>query len=103
VTLGGDKGYDVEEFQVALVEEGIIPHIAQKEGITPLIDGRTSRSRGYKQSQRKRKRVEEIFGWMKTIAGMAKTKFRGLTRVTAEVIFAALADNLRRMANLGAT
>jgi hypothetical protein len=103
VTLGGDKGYDVGEFQVSLVEEGIVPHIAQKERITPLIDGRTVGSRGYKQSQRKRKRVEEIFGWMKTIAGMVKTKFRGLARVTVEVIFAALAYNLRRMANLGAT
>lgn len=103
VTLGGDKGYDVGEFQVSLVEEGIVPHIAQKEGITPVIDGRTSGSHGYKLSQRKRKRVEEIFGWMKTIAGMAKTKFRGLARVTVEVIFAALAYNLRRMANLGST
>lgn len=103
VTLGADKGYDAGEFQVSLVEEGIVPHIARKNGITPLINGRTVGSRGYKQSQRKRKRVEEIFGWTKTIAGMVKTKFRGLTRVTAEVIFAALAYNLRRMANLGVT
>jgi transposase len=103
VTLGADKGYDVGEFQVALAEAGILPHIAQKEGITPLIDGRTVESRGYKVSQRKRKRVEEIFGWMKTIAGMFKTRFRGLKRVTVEVIFAALTYNLRRMATLGAT
>lgn len=103
VTLGADKGYDVGEFQVALAEEGIVPHIAQKEKITPLLDGRTVGSRGYKVSQRKRKRVEEIFGWMKTIAGLVKTSFRGLTRVAVEVIFGALAYNLRRLANLGVT
>lgn len=103
VTLGADKGYDVGEFQVALTEEGIVPHIAQKQRITPLLDGRTVGSRGYKVSQRKRKRVEEIFGWMKTIAGLVKTSFRGLARVAVEVLFGALAYNLRRLANLGVT
>jgi len=105
VTLGGDKGYDVGEFQVELVEEGIVPHIAQKDGITPLIDRRTAGSGGYRLSQRKRKRVEEIFGWLKTIARLAKTRFRGLTRVAAQMLLAVTAYNLLRIANLqrGAT
>ncbi len=100
VTLGADKGYDVGEFHVSLVEEGIVAHIAQKEGITPLMGRRTLDSGGYRLSQRKRKRVEEIFGWLKTIAGLAKTRFRGLARIAAQVLFGALAYDLRRMANL---
>ena len=100
VTLGADKGYDIGDFHVALVEEGIVSHIAQKENVIPLIDRRTTGRRGYRLSQRKRKRVEEVFGWAKTIAGIAKTRFRGLTRVASQAILAATAYNLRRMANL---
>jgi transposase len=103
VTLGADKGYDVGEFHVELVEEGVVAHIAAKEGITPLIGRRTLGSGGYRLSQRRRKRVEEIFGWMKTIAGLAKTRFRGLARVSAQVLFGAVAYDLLRMANLGGT
>jgi transposase len=100
VTVGADKGYDVGDFHVALFEEGIVPHIAQKDGITPLLDRRTTGRSGYQMSQRKRKLVEEIFGWTKTVAGLFKTRFRGLSRVAAQVTLAVTAYNLRRMANL---
>jgi len=100
VTLGADKGYDIGDFQVALAEEGVIPHVAQRQGITPLVDGRTSKRRGYRMSQRKRKRVEEIFGWAKTVAGVAKTRFRGALRVGAQFLLAMTAYNLVRIARL---
>ena len=69
VTLGADKGYDVADFQVELVEEGIVPHIAQKTDVTPLVDRRTTGRSGYQMSQRVRKRVEEIFGWVSSLLG----------------------------------
>lgn len=99
-TLGADKGYDIGEFQVALAEEGVIPHVAQKQGITPLVDGRTTKRPGYRTSQRKRKRIEEIFGWAKTVAGMAKTRFRGALRVGAQFLLAMTVYNLVRIARL---
>lgn len=100
VTLGADKGYDRGEFIIELVENGVVPHIAQKEGLRPLIDRRTTGRSGYQISQRKRKRVEEIFGWIKTVGGMAKTRFRGMTRVAAQLVMTASAYNLVRMARL---
>jgi IS5 family transposase len=100
VTLGADKGYDRGEFTIALVEEGVVPHIAQKEGLRPLIDRRTTGRRGYQISQRKRKLVEEIFGWGKTIGGIAKTRFRGAARVAAQFVMTMSVYNLVRMARL---
>ncbi len=94
VTLGADKGYDIGDSQVALAEEGVVPHVAQKQGLAPLVDGRTSTRRGYRMSQRKSKRVEEIFGWAKTVAGMAKTRFRGALRVGAQLLLAMTTYNL---------
>lgn len=100
VTLGADKGYDRGEFHIALVESGVVAHIAQKEGLHPLIDRRTTGRSGYQMSQRKRKRVEEIFGWAKTVGGMAKTRFRGAARVAAQFLMTMSAYNLVRMARL---
>ena len=100
VTLGADKGYDIGEFQVALAEEGVLSHVAQKERVTPVLDRRTTGRSEYKLSQRKRKRVEEIFGWAKTVARMGKTRFRGAMRVGAQFLLAMTAYNLLRIARL---
>lgn len=80
-TLGADKGYHVKDFVQHMREHKIKPHIARIDGRkTPGLDGRTSCTGGYKVSQRKRKRVEEIFGCLKTVGGMRKTRFIGEPR-----------------------
>jgi len=79
----------------------VTPHVAQNNcNRRSAIDERTTRHRGYGVSQRKRKRVEEVFGWIKTIALQRKTRFRGLERVGWMFTFAAAAYNLVRMRNL---
>jgi len=88
-----------------LREAAVTPHVAQNEHArrTSAIDERTTRHAGYAISQRKRKRVEEIFGWIKTIAGLRKTRHRGRARVGWMFTFAAAAYNLVRMRNLAAS
>ena len=82
VTLGADRGYDTRGFVAAVRELNVTPHVAQNNtNRRSAIDGRTTRHEGYAVSQRKRKRVEEVFGWMKTVALQRKTRFRGLERV----------------------
>ena len=98
VTLGADKGYDRAEFVQELREHQVTPHLACKSH--SVIDARTTRHPGYAISQRKRKRVEEIFGWLKTVAGLRKTRHRGLARVGWMFCFALAAYNLVRMRNL---
>jgi len=101
VTLGGDKGYDTRGFAEATRELNVTPHVAQNNRHRrSAIDERTTRHDGYAVSQRKRKRVEEVFGWMKTVALQRKTRFRGLARVGWMFTFAAAAYNLVRMRNL---
>jgi transposase len=101
VTLGGDKGYDTRGFVEATRELHVTPHVAQNNSHRrSAIDERTTRHDGYALSQRKRKRVEEVFGWMKTVALQRKTRFRGLARVGWMFTFAAAAYNLVRMRNL---
>jgi transposase len=100
VTLGGDKGYDSKEFVQALRDHQVTPHIACKP--TTIIDARTTRHPGYAISQQKRKRIEEIFGWVKTVGGLRKTRHRGLERVGWMFTFALAAYNLVRMRNLAA-
>jgi transposase len=101
VTLGGDRGYDTRGFVAALRELNVTPHVAQNDSNrSSAIDGRTTRHKGYAISQRKRKRVEEVFGWMKTVALQRKTRFRGLDRVGYMFTLAAAAYNLVRMRNL---
>jgi transposase len=101
VTLGGDRGYDTREFVGKLRDLQVTPHVAQNDtNRRSAIDGRTTRHDGYAVSQRKRKRVEEVFGWIKTVALQRKTRFRGLERVGWMFTFAAAAYNLVRMRNL---
>ena len=98
VTLGADKGYDRKELVQQMREHRVTPHFARKE--TSIIDQRTTRHPGYVISQRKRKRVEEIFGWLKTVGGLRKTRHRGVARVDWIFCFALAAYNLVRMRNL---
>jgi len=98
ITLGGDKGYDRKEFVQELRDHQVTPHIARKQ--TSIIDERTTRHPGYAISQQKRKRIEEIFGWLKTVGGLRKTRHRGLARVGWMFTFALAAYNLLRMRNL---
>ena len=101
VTLGGDKGYHTKDFVAHLRQRGIAPHIAQIEGRnTPGLDARTTRHAGYAISQRKRKRVEEIFGWMKAYGGLRRTLVRGLARVQMHAYIVGAAYNLLRMSRL---
>jgi transposase len=101
VTLGGDKAYDVEDFVNELRSMKVTPHVAQNTSKRrSAIDGRTTRHGGYAVSQRVRKRIEEAFGWIKTIAGQEKTKFRGRARVGFAFTFAAAAYNLVRLPKL---
>ena len=97
-TLGGDRGYDVAEFVGELRQRGVTPHVAQKQW--SAIDGRTTRWVGYEISQRKRKQVEEPFGWMKTIGLMRKLRHRGLPKVGWFFTFTAAVYNLVRMRKL---
>lgn len=102
ITLGADKGYDVADFIARCREREVTPHIASTSDPRrrSAIDGRTSRHPGYLVSQRKRKRVEEIFGWLKTVGALRKTRHRGRDRVDWIFTFAAAAFNLTRIRNL---
>ena len=101
-TVGADKAYDVARFVGVLRANGVTPHVAQQ--ITARrgsrIDGRTTRHPGYATSQRVRKRIEEIFGWWKTVGGLRKTRYRGTARVTLHTYLVATAHNLLRLAKL---
>lgn len=104
VTLGADKGYDAEAFIETLRENNVTPHVAQNTtNRRSATDGRTTRHEGYAISQRIRKRVEEIFGWMKMIAGVRAPKYRGTDWVGWHFTLAGAAYNLIRMRNLTAT
>jgi transposase len=107
ITLGADKGYDVAPFVEDLRSRSVTPHIAVNAFVTKTgkqrktaIDQRTLRHPGYAISQRCRKRIEEIFGWIKTSAGLAKVKLRGLARVDAAFTLALAAYNLIRLPKL---
>jgi hypothetical protein len=101
LTLGADRGYDAQDLVMELRELNVRPHIAQNtSGRRSAIDRRTTRHRGYAMSQRVRKRIEEAFGWIKTVAGLKKTRFRGLARVDLAFTFAAAAYNLVRLPRL---
>jgi IS5 family transposase len=100
-TVGADKGYDTRDFVRQLRERSVVPHIAQHNNKRrSAIDGRTVRHAGYTISQRLRKKVEEIFGWMKTIGGFRKTRHRGRERVSLTAHLVASAYNLVRIAKL---
>lgn len=101
-TLGADAGYDVADFVASCRDRGITPHIAQTrdQRRRSAVDGRTTRHEGYAVSQRLRKRIEEIFGWAKTVACFRKTRFRGLARTQLAAHLVATAYNLLRMAKM---
>src|SRR3981081_2865693 len=95
ITVGGDKGFATVDFVMELRELGAVPHVAQNtKGRRSAIDGRTTRHPGYAVSQRIRKRIEEVFGWTKTVAGHRKTRFRGVPRQGGACTFAVAAYNL---------
>ena len=98
-TVGADKGYDVESFVTDIRVLKVTPHVAQKNKGS-AIDHRTTRHPGYKTSLKIRKRVEEVFGWSKTIGGLHQTKFRRLKKVAAQTVFTFAAYNLTRMGNI---
>jgi transposase len=98
ITLAADKAYDTREFIAECRDRRVTPHIARQQHST--IDGRTVRHSGYVLSQKVRKRVEEIWGWMKTIGGFRKTRFRGRPRTQLAAEFIASAYNLLRIAKL---
>jgi transposase len=102
VTVAADKGYDTKEFVAEMRRMNVTPHVAQNEKRPggSAIDARTTRHAGYQVSMRKRKRIEEVFGWLKTVALLRKTRHRGVFRVGWVFTFAAAAYNLVRMRNL---
>jgi transposase len=100
VTIGADKGYDCKEFVDDLRNLTVTPHVAQKAKGS-AIDGRTTRHEGYAVSQVKRKRVEEIFGWMKTVSWLRKARYKGEEKIDWLFTLSAAAYNMVRMRNLG--
>jgi hypothetical protein len=102
VTVGADKAYDTQDFVAESRNLNVTPHVAQNVNRNggSVIDARTTRHTGYALSQRKRKRIEESFGWLKTIALMRKVRHRGIHKVGWVFAFAAAAYDLVRMRNL---
>jgi transposase len=100
-TVGADKAFDTADFVDGMRDLNITPHVAQNTtGRHSAIDGRTTRHPGYEISQRARKRVEEIFGWLKTVGLMRKVRHRGTDRVDWMFVFACAVYNLVRIRNL---
>ncbi len=101
ITLGGDKGFDTQDFVAEMREINVTAHVAQnKHGRRSAIDGRTTRHPGYTVSLRVRKRIEEAFGWAKTVAGLRKMRHRGLPKIDWQFTFAMAAYNLVRLPRL---
>lgn len=98
VTVGADKGYDTGDFVAACRMMGVTPHVACRQ--RSALDGRTTRHPAYWVSQRARKRVEEVFGWMKTVGGGRKLRYKGVARNHLWAQFTAAAYNLVRIAKL---
>lgn len=101
ITVGADKGYDTADFVTMCRRMNVTPHVARRQ--TSKVDGRTTRHAGYLSSQRIRKRVEEIFGWVKTVGGGRKLRYRGVERNRLWWELTATAYNLLRMAKLALT
>jgi hypothetical protein len=102
ISLGADKHYDTKDFVASLRKMEVTPHVAQNTtNRRSAIDGRTTSHPNYRFSQKVRKRVEEIFGWMKTIGTFRKTRYIGTEKVAWNFTFIAATYNLVRMRNLG--
>ncbi len=101
VTVGGDKGFDTQDFVAEMREINVTPHVARNDNRRrSAIDGRTTRHPGYAASLRIRKRIEEAFGWAKTVAGLRKARHRGLPKIDWQFTFAMAAYNLVRLPRL---
>jgi transposase len=101
ITVGGDKGFDTQDFVADLRQINATPHLAQNDtGRRSAIDGRTTRHPGYAVSLRIRKRIEEAFGWAKTVAGLRKARHRGLPKIDWQFTLAMAAYNLIRLPKL---
>lgn len=99
LTVGADKGYDSADFVKDMRQACVTPHVAQKARHS-AIDGRTTRHAGYALSQKRRKKIEEPFGWAKTVGPMAQTMLRGVKRIGAQFAFTMAACNLARLPKL---
>jgi len=101
ITLGGDKAYDTQDFVAEMRRLGVTPHVSQNtKGRRSAIDGRTTRHAGHAISVRVRKRIEEVFGWVKTVGGLRKTRHRGTARVGWMFTFVAAAYDVVRIPKL---
>src|SRR5208282_5036597 len=102
ITLGADKAYDTREMIAELRVRNVVPHVASNAARPggSAIDGRTTRHSTYHRSQRKRKRIEEIFGWLKTVGSLRKTRHRGRALVDWMFTFSVAIYNLVRIRNL---
>src|SRR5215218_825301 len=103
-TAGADKAYDTADFVEQARQVDMTPHVAQNDARRggSAIDARTTRHAGYAKSQQARPRIERVFGWLKTIAGLRKVKLRGLATVDALFVFASAAFNIKRIVTLRA-
>ena len=99
ITLGADKGYHTQDFVRDCRDRNVTPHVANKAKHS-VLDSRTTRQAGYSIRQRIRKRVEEIFGWAKTVGGLRRTRFRGAARTQLAAYVVGAAYNLTRMSRL---
>ena len=102
ITLGADKGYDTRDFVAQCRARNVTPHVARNAYARrrSALDHRTTRHPGYAISQRIRKRVEEIFGWVKTVGNFRRTRYRGRARTQLAAYFVGAAYNLLRIAKL---
>lgn len=99
-TVGADRGYDVRSFVALARDAGVTPHVAQVDHRASAIDGRTTRHPGYQVSMIKRRLIEACFGWMKTIGGFRRTRFRGAKKTNLGACLTAAAYNLIRISRL---
>ena len=100
-TIGADKNYHQQAFASGCRERNVSPHVACKDNVqVPGLDARTTAQPGYQTSQRSRKRVEEIFGWVKTVGGLRRSRDRGRERTQAWGYFVASTYNWLRLARL---
>jgi transposase len=98
-TVGADKGYDTQDFVGRMKRLGVKAHVARKT-TGSAVDGRTARGKGYTMSLRRRKMIEEAFGWIKTVGGLRKTRHIGLAKLAGQALFTFAAYNLTRLLNL---
>jgi IS5 family transposase len=98
-SVAGDKGYDTDSFVSYLESRDIKAHIARKS-TGSAVDGRTARGKAYAMSLRRRKMIEEAFGWIKTVGGLRKTRHKGLEKLSGQALFTFAAYNLTRLLNL---